>query len=79
MFWLILVVSCKDDEPHDQEDDEEGGRESHDNDGVDEDALEVEIDTEQREEDGGGDCNGDQLQHGHNQPWQQQTAVIFTM
>ena len=76
MFWLILVVSSKDNEPHDHEDDEEGGGEGGDNDGVEEDALEVEIDTKQGEEDGGRYGNGYQLQHGHDQPGQQQTATI---
>ena len=78
MFWLILVVSSKDNKPHDHEYDKEGGGEGGDNDGVEEDALEIEIDTKQGEEDGGGYGNGYQLQHGHHQPGQQQTAGIWT-
>ena len=63
LFWLFFVICRQDNEPHDEIDDEEATWDSNDHNRVDENALEVHVDSKKRKEDCCWDCNTDKLQH----------------
>ena len=64
--WLVSVVGSQHHQPQDEVEEEEGGRDSGDQDGDHQETLEVEIDPDQREEDGGGEGEGEELDHGEH-------------
>ena len=73
-LWFLFVICCENYEPENKNEDDVGDRNSDDNDGGDKETFEVEIDREEREEDGGWDCYDHYLQHGQHQPGKQKTA-----